>query len=50
MPVLFHQCRTVSRHMSMPRWNITRSTFRKLRGKLTCIITIRRLTSGDELK
>ena len=49
-PNLFHQNRTVSWQRSMPRSNSRSSTFRKLSGKRTYIITTRRITSGDELK
>ena len=49
-PNPFHECRTVSWQMSIPRSNYRPSTFRKLRGKRTYIITTRRMTSGDELK
>jgi hypothetical protein len=49
-PNLFHHIRTVSWQMSMPRSNSRSSTFRKLSGKRTYIITTRRITSGDELK
>jgi hypothetical protein len=47
---LFHQCLTVSWEMSMPRSASRSSTFRRLSGKRTYIITTRRITSGDELK
>jgi hypothetical protein len=36
--------------MSMPRSNSRSSTFLRLSGKRTYIITTRRITSGDELK
>jgi hypothetical protein len=49
-PNLFHQKRTVSWLMSMPRSNSRSSTFRNDRGKRTYISTTRRITSGDELK
>jgi hypothetical protein len=37
-------------HMSIPRSNSRSSTFRKLSGNRTYIITTSRITSGDELK
>ena len=49
-PNLFHHSRTVSWQMSIPRSNKRSSTFRKLSGKRTYINTIKRITSGDELK
>ncbi len=49
-PNLFHQNRTVSWQMSMPRSNSKSSTFRRLREYRMYIITARRITSGDELK
>jgi hypothetical protein len=49
-PNLFHQRRTVSWQMSIPRSNSRSSTFRSDSGKRTYIITTRRITSGDELK
>ena len=49
-PNLFHQWRTVSWQMSMPRSDRRSSTFLKLKGKRTYIITTSRITSGEELK
>ena len=49
-PNLFHHSRTVSWQITMPRSASRSSTFRKLSGKRTYIITIRRITSGEELK
>ena len=49
-PNLFHQNRTVSWQMSIPRSNRRSSTLRKLSGNRTYIITTSRMTSGDELK
>ena len=49
-PNLFHQSRTVSWQMSMPRSNSRSSTFRRHSGNRTYIITTRRITSGEELK
>ena len=49
-PNRFHHIRTVSWQMSIPRSQGRSSTFRKLSGKRTYIITTRRITSGDELK
>jgi hypothetical protein len=46
----FHQCRTVSWQMSIPRSKSRSSTFRRLSGKQTYIMITRRITSGDELK
>jgi hypothetical protein len=47
-PNLFHQSRTVSWRMSMPRSNSTSSTFRNDSGYRTYIITTSRITSGEE--
>lgn len=49
-PNLFHQSRAVSWHMAIPRSASRSSTFTKDSGYRTYIITIRRITSGDELK
>jgi hypothetical protein len=46
----FHQWRTVSWLMSMPRSASRSSTFLRLSGYFTYIITARRITSGEELK
>ena len=48
-PNLFHQYRTVSWRMSMSRSNSRSSTFLKLSGKRTYIITTRWITSREEL-
>ena len=49
-PSLFHYSPTVSWQMSMPRSNSKSSTFRRLSGKRTYIMTTRRITSGEEWK
>jgi len=49
-PNRFHQNRTVSWQMSIPRSNRRSSTFRNDSGKRTYIRTTSRITSGDELK
>jgi len=49
-PNRFHQNLTVSWQMSIPRSNSRSSTFRRLSGNRTYIITTRRITSGEELK
>src|SRR5258708_39934206 len=49
-PNRFHQNRTVSWLMSMPRSAKRSSTFRSDSGYLTYIITTRRITSGELLK
>ena len=49
-PNRFHQNRTVSWQMSMPRSNNRSSTLRRLSGNRTYIMTTSRITSGDELK
>ena len=49
-PNLFHQKRTVSWQMSIPRSASKSSTFSSDSGYLTYIITTRRIISGDELK
>jgi len=49
-PKRFHQKRTVSWQMSIPRSARRSSTLRSERGYFTYIITTRRITSGDELK
>jgi hypothetical protein len=49
-PNLFHHSRTVSWHRSMPRSNSKSSTFRRLSGNRTYIITTSRITSGEEWK
>ena len=49
-PKRFHQNLTVSWQRSMPRSNSRSSTLRSDKGKRMCIITTRRITSGDELK
>jgi hypothetical protein len=48
-PNLFHQNRTVSWQMSMPRSNSTSSTFRNDSEKRTYISTAKRMISGEEL-
>ncbi len=47
-PNRFHQSRTVSWQISIPRSNRRSSTFRKLSGNLTYSITTNRMTSGEE--
>ena len=47
-PNRFHQSRTVSWQMSMPRSNSRSSTFRSDSGYRTYIITTSRITSGEE--
>ena len=47
---LFHQKRTVSWLMSIPRSNSRASTFRSDSGNRTYIMTTRRMISGEELK
>jgi hypothetical protein len=47
---LFYQCRTVSRHMSMPLSKSRSSTFLRLSGNRAYVITTMRVTSSDELK
>src|SRR5690606_26921632 len=49
-PNRFHQKRTVSWQMSMPRSNNESSTFHSDSGKRTYISTTSRMTAGDELK
>ena len=49
-PNLLHQERTVSWEKSIPCSKSRSSTFRKLNGKRTYIITTIRMTSGDEFK
>ena len=49
-PNLFHQARTVSWQISIPRSWSRSSTCRNDRGKRTYIITARRITSGEVLK
>ena len=49
-PKRFHQKRTVSWQMSIPRAASRSATFRSDRGYLTYLITTRRITSGDKLK
>src|ERR1700761_1303962 len=49
-PNRFHQNRTVSWLMSIPRSASRSSTFRSESGYLTYIITTRRMTSGELLK
>jgi len=49
-PNLFHQSLTISWHMSIPRAASGSSTFRKLGGKGTYIITTSRMISGEGLK
>jgi hypothetical protein len=49
-PNRFHQWRTVSWQISMPRSCSRSSTFRSDSGYFTYIITVSRITSGDELK
>src|SRR5271170_2113244 len=49
-PNRFHQNRTVSWLMSIPRSAKRSSTFRRESGYLTYIITTRRMTSGELLK
>ncbi len=49
-PKRFHQSRTVSWQMSMPRSCSRSSTFLSDSGYLTYIITTNRMISGDELK
>ena len=49
-PDRFHQKRTVSWQMSIPRSASRSSTFLSDRGYLTYIITTRRITSGELLK
>lgn len=49
-PILFHLKRTVSWLISMTRSNCRSSMLRSNSGKLSYIITTRRITSGDELK
>src|SRR5450755_3432706 len=49
-PNRFHQNRTVSWLMSIPRSANTSSTFRSDSGYRTYIITTRRITSGELLK
>jgi len=49
-PNRFHHSRTVSWQMSMPRSNNRSSTFRRLSGNRTYIITTSRITSGEEWK
>ena len=47
-PNRFHHIRTVSWQMSMPRSNSRSSTFLRLSGYFTYIITTKRITLGDE--
>ena len=49
-PNLFHQYRTVSWHMSIPRSNSRSSTLRSDNGNRTYIITTSLMIAGDELK
>src|SRR3546814_2239374 len=49
-PNRFHQNRTVSWQMSMPRSNSRSSTWRSDSGNRAYIITVRRITSGELLK
>ena len=49
-PNRFHQNRTVSWQMSMPRSNSKSSTFLSDSGNRTYIMTTSRITSGEELK
>ena len=49
-PKRFHQNRTVSWQMSMPRSASRSSTFLSDSGYFTYIITTRRITSGELLK
>ena len=47
-PNRFHHSRTASWQRLMPRLSSRTSTFRRLRGSRTYIITTSRLTSGEE--
>lgn len=49
-PILFHQCRTASWQVSIPRSASRSYAFRKLSGNRTYIITTSRMISGEELK
>jgi hypothetical protein len=49
-PNQFHQNRTVSWQISMPRSDSRSSTWRSYKGYRTYIITVRRITSGELLK
>ena len=49
-PKRFHQWRTVSWQMSMPRSNNRSSTLRSDNGNRTYMSTTSRITSGDEVK